>query len=243
MDRTVMITGASRGIGKACALAFAKAGWHCILTARQSEDALMAVREAVELEGVRCLAMLSDAASYEDTRQLFERARAFSPSLDAVVNNAAIASFGLFTDLAPEEWQRVIGTNLTSVYNICRHAVPWMLQEKQGAILNISSIWGQAGASCEVAYSAAKGGVDAFTKALAKELAPSGIRVNAISCGVIDTDMNRHLTEEERSGLAYDIPMGRFGTAEEVADLALFLATEKAAYITGGIIPIHGGGL
>ncbi len=243
MSKTVLITGASRGIGKACALAFSKAGYDCIITARQSEEALMAVKRDIESEGSRCLAMLSDASSYEETLTLFENAKAFSPFIDVVVNNAAIASYGLFTDLAPEEWQRIIGTNLSSVYNICHLAVPLMLREKRGVILNISSIWGQEGASCEVAYSAAKGGVDAFTKALAKELAPSGIRVNAISCGVIDTDMNRHLSDSEAGNLADGIPMGRFGSAQEVADLAVFLASKKAGYITGSVVPIHGGGL
>ena len=157
-----------------------------------------------------------------------------------LVNNAGIAYIGLLQDMTVSDWQRIVNTNLTSVFNCCKLAIPLMLSARQGKIINISSVWGNVGASCEVAYSATKGGINAFTKALAKELAPSNIQVNAVACGAIDTEMNQWMEEEDLIGLVEDIPAGRLGRAEEVADLVYHLGY-KNAYLTGQVIGLDGG--
>ena len=160
--------------------------------------------------------------------------------IDVLINNAGISYIGLLTDMSVEDWNHIVSTNLTSVFHTCRCIVPSMVSAKSGRIINISSVWGNVGASCEVAYSACKGGINAFTKALGKELAPSNIQVNAIACGVIDTDMNKCFTDEERNELADEIPAGRFGTADDVASLALSIATGNE-YLNGQIITLDGG--
>ena len=160
--------------------------------------------------------------------------------IDVVVNNAGISHIGLLTDMTPDDWNHIMSVNLSSCFYTAKVFVPSMVQKQTGRIVNISSMWGNVGASCEVAYSASKGGMHAFTKALAKELAPSGIAVNAIACGVIDTDMNAFLTAEERAELEAEIPVGRFAKPEEVAD-ALIHLVESPAYLTGQIISMDGG--
>lgn len=157
------------------------------------------------------------------------------------MNNAGVSKIGLFTDMTEQDWDDVMNTNLKGVFNCCHQAVKYMLSQKSGSIINISSIWGNYGGSCEVLYSASKGGINAFTKALAKELAPSGIRVNAIAPGVIDTDMNECFTAQDRQLILEDIPMQRFGQAEDVAKLATYLASDDANYITAQIITVDGG--
>ena len=177
-----------------------------------------------------------DIGDFETVRSLFSRIR----RLDVLVNNAGISHVGLLSDMTPEEWRRIMATNLDGCFYTCKLAVPLMVHEKRGKILNISSIWGNAGASMETAYSASKGAVNSLTKALAKELAPSNIQVNAIACGVIDTDMNRCFSEEEMQALIDEIPADRLGTPEEVALLALQL-TQSPAYLTGQVITLDGG--
>ncbi|MBO5524526.1 MAG: SDR family oxidoreductase, partial [Roseburia sp.] len=179
---------------------------------------------------------------YSYMQQLFSEVTERFGGIDVLINNAGISHIGLLSDMTIEEWNRIVNTNLTSVFSSCKLAIPYMVHQKAGKIINISSVWGIAGASCEVAYSACKGGVNAFTKALAKELAPSNIQVNAIACGVIDTQMNACFSEEEREALAEEIPAGRFGLPEEVAALALQLATGND-YLTGQIITLDGGWL
>ena len=194
----------------------------------------------IESYQVSCLAYLGDMGDYPVTQELFRQIRKLFGSLDVLVNNAGIAYVGLFTHMKPEDWDRVITTNLTSVYNCCSLAVPDMISRKRGKIINISSVWGNVGASCEVAYSASKGGMNAFTKALAKELAPSNIQVNAVACGAVDTEMNRFLADDELMSLTDEIPAGRLGRAEEVADLVYHLAY-KNEYLTGQVIGLDGG--
>lgn len=176
----------------------------------------------------------------EICEQLFHLIRKQYGTLDVLVNNAGIAYIGVLQDMASADWNRIINTNLTSVFNCCKLAIPIMLQAGHGKIINISSVWGNTGASCEVAYSATKGGVNAFTKALAKELAPSNIQVNAVACGAIDTEMNQWIEEDDLIGLVEEIPTGRLGKAEEVADLVYHLGY-KNAYLTGQIIGLDGG--
>ena len=238
MNKKALITGASRGIGKALALAFAKAGYDLYLTCVNSIDSLAEFAENLEQNfQIEAKAFQVDGANYENVKNLFTEIN----DLDVLINNAGVAHFGLLTDMTPEEWNHIISTNLTSAFYTCKHAVPLMVAKQQGCIINISSVWGNVGASMEVAYSASKGGLNSFTKALAKELAPSSIAVNAIACGVIDTDMNRkNLSKEDLESLAAEIPADRLGKPEEVAKLALQLASSPP-YMTGQIITIDGG--
>ena len=238
--KTVLVTGASRGIGKAIAIKFAQENYDVIITCLSNKEQLLETKTIIEELGLSCLPFIGDMGKYQVVKQLFELIKNSFGSLDVLVNNAAIASIGMFTDLSPEGWSRIIDTNLTSVYNTCSHAVPDMIHNKKGKIINISSVWGNVGASCEVAYSASKGGVNSFTKALAKELAPSNIQVNAIACGVINTDMNNMLNQSELENLVEEIPANRLGQAEDVAHLAYQL-TEKNEYLTGQIISLDGG--
>lgn len=238
--KTVLVTGASRGIGKAIAVKFAKKGYNVAISCVKREAQLMQTKKEIEGFNVSCLAYLGDMGSMENCSQLFKKIRKQFGGLDVLVNNAGISYIGLLQDMKPEDWDLILRTNLTSVFNCCKLAVPMMLEKKQGKIVNISSVWGVSGASCEVAYSATKGGVNAFTKALAKELAPSNIQVNTIACGAIDTEMNHFLDDEELIGLVEEIPAGRLGRAEEVADLAYHLGY-KESYLTGQVIGLDGG--
>lgn len=238
--KTACITGASRGIGKAAAEAFARQGFDLYLTCRSSGPLLLDLKEHLEKTyHIRCHAFAADAGDAVQTEELFARIQEHSARLDVLVNNAAVSYRALLTDMSPSDWDFVIRTNLNSVFYASRLAIPLMLRRHAGKILNISSVWGCVGASCEVAYSASKGGVNAFTRALAKELAPSNIQVNAIACGVIDTEMNQFLDESERAQLADEIPAGRFGSPREVADLAVSLCTENT-YLTGQVIKLDG---
>ena len=238
--KTILVTGASRGIGKAIALTYARNGWDVVITCLRREEELKKTQREIEALGVSCLAWMGDAGDFESCSRLFDAIRERFGSLDVLVNNAGISYIGLLTDMSIDDWNRIVSTNLTSVFSTSRLAIPHMVHEKKGKIINISSVWGIAGASCEVAYSACKGGINSFTKALAKELAPSNIQVNAIACGAIDTEMNQFLDEEERNALLEEIPAGRMGRAEEVGKLAYQLGSEDS-YLTGQIIQLDGG--
>lgn len=238
--KTVLVTGASRGIGKAIAVKFAKKGYNVAISCLRNEDRLMQAKRDIESFQTSCLAFLGDMGDWETCQAMFGKVKKQFGSVDVLVNNAGISYIGLLQDMTPADWDRIVKTNLTSVFNCCRLAVPDMVTMKAGKIINISSVWGVAGASCEVAYSATKGGINAFTKALAKELAPSGIQVNAIACGVIDTAMNGWLSPEENQELIEEIPAGRFGTPGEVADLVWQIA-HAPHYMTGQVIGMDGG--
>ena len=242
MDKkTVLVTGASRGIGRSIALTFAKEGYHVFLNCNTSVIELDGVRSEIEsIPGASCDIVIGNVGNSEAVAEMFKKIYKKCNALDVLVNNAGISYIGLMSEMNDKEWNRVIQTNLSSVFYCSRAAVPKMVSKKSGKIINISSMWGTSGASCEVAYSASKAGVHGLTKALAKELAPSNIQVNAISCGVIDTTMNSQLSEEERLTLEIEIPAGRFGTTEEVADMVLQLANAPS-YLTGQIIGIDGG--
>ncbi len=236
----VLVTGASRGIGKSTALAFAGAGYHVFLNAHQSMDSLEEVKEQITENGGSATAVPGDVGRPEEVSAIFDTICRERGCLDVLVNNAGIAHIGLLIDMTDEEWDRLIRTNLSSVFYCCRAALGPMIKRKKGRIINISSIWGRQGASCEAAYSATKGGVESLTKALAKEMAPSNIQVNAVSCGVIDTAMNDNLSEEDKSRLEEQIPAGRFGSPEEAAQLILQVA-QAPEYLTGQIIGLDGG--
>ena len=252
--KKVLVTGSSRGIGRACALAFAQAGYHVFINCRKSLDRLDSLEQEILTLGGTCTKVPGDAGNPDEVRAIFRvisetiaSSSAGAPGvpgvpggLDVLVNNAGISHFGLLSDMSDEEWRTMMDTNLSSAFYCCREAVPYMVSRKQGRIINISSMWGVAGASCEAAYSASKAGLNGLTQALAKELAPSNVQVNAIACGVIDTEMNARLDEEERNALREEIPAGRFGSPEEVAELTLMLA-EAPGYLTGQIIRMDGG--
>lgn len=238
--KTVLVTGASRGIGKAIAMKYAAKGCNLVITCVRRKEELSKTQLEIEALGVECLTWVGDAGDYTSCEQLFHLIRETFGSLDVLVNNAGISYIGLLQDMKPEDWDQIVRTNLTSVFNCCRLAIPMMVSKQMGKIINISSVWGICGASCEVTYSATKGGVNAFTKALAKELAPSNIQVNAIACGAIDTEMNHFLHREELISLLEEIPAGRMGKADEVADLAYHLGY-KESYLTGQVIGLDGG--
>lgn len=240
-QKTVLVTGASRGIGRAIALTFAKQGYHVFLNCNHSVSELESVyQEILSIPYTTADMVVGDIGNAEAVTQIFQKIYEKCQALDVLVNNAGIAHIGLLTDMSGEEWNRIIQTNLSSVFYCSREAVPPMVSRKSGKIINISSMWGTCGASCEVAYSAAKSGVHGFTRALAKELAPSNIQVNAIACGCIDTSMNSQLDDEERAALEEEIPAGRFGSPQEVADFVMQLVNSPA-YMTGQIIGMDGG--
>lgn len=238
--KTVLVTGASRGIGKAIAIKFAKKGYDVVINCVRNEERLLQTKKEIETYQAACLAYLGDMGDMSQCEQLFQKARKQFGTIDVLINNAGISYIGLLQDMTSEDWNRVIHTNLTSVFNCSKLAIPGMVSQKYGKIINISSVWGNTGASCEVAYSATKGGINAFTKALAKELAPNNIQVNAVACGAIDTEMNQFLDEDELIALVDEIPTGRLGNAEEVADLVYHLGY-KGTYLTGQIIGLDGG--
>ncbi|MCL2577706.1 MAG: SDR family oxidoreductase [Defluviitaleaceae bacterium] len=238
--RTVLITGSSRGIGFAIAKAFAAQGDNVILNCR--EDSAQLEKAVVELsaEG-RVMGICADVSDYNACAEMITKVESVFGSVDILVNNAGAAYFGVFTEMKPAEIQDVIFANLLTAANASHIVIPGMVRKKAGCIINISSIWGVTGASCESVYSAAKAGVNGLTKALAKELAPSNIRVNAIACGAFETRMNDRLSEQEKNAFTEGIPLGRFGFPSEVGSLAVFVASEASGYLTGQIIPLDGG--
>lgn len=238
--KTVLVTGSSRGIGKAIAIKYAKEGYNVVINGSSRRETLLQTMSDIEEYKVACMAYIGDMGSYEKVKEMFLMIKEQFGHIDVLVNNAGISYIGLLTDMSFEDWNRIITSNLTSVYNCCSLAIPDMVREKSGKIINISSVWGNVGASCEVAYSASKGGMNAFTKALAKELAPSNIQVNAIACGAIDTEMNHFLTDEELLQLSNEIPTGRLGNVEEVADL-VYQLSQNNNYLTGQVIGLDGG--
>ena len=226
----VLITGGSRGIGAAAVRAFARAGYRVSFFYEKRSEAARALAAETGAEAVRC-----DVADTEAVARAVEAL----PPVEVLVNNAGISHVGLISQISPQEWDRLFAVNVKGIYNTVRAVLPAMLRQQAGAIVNVSSMWGQAGASCEAAYSATKGAVIALTQALARELGPSGIRVNAVSPGLIETEMNACLSPEDKEILAGEAPLGRVGRPEEVAEAILYLA--RAEFVTGQILPVNGG--
>lgn len=225
-----LITGGSRGIGAAAVRAFCAAGYETCFFYEKDEAAAAAVAAQTGASAIRC-----DVAD----RDAVQTAIGSLPRVDVLVNNAAISHIGTIRDISEDEWDRLFSVNVKGVYHCVNAVLPKMLETQSGCILNLASMWGEVGASCEVCYSAAKGAVIAMTKALAKELAPSGIRVNAVSPGLIDTDMNSHLSEQDKAVLCDETPLGRIGTPDEVAQALVYLAS--ADFVTGQILSVNGG--
>ncbi len=235
--RGVLISGGDRGIGAAAARAFYAAGYRVAVLYHSDEAAAGALEAA--LPG--CLALRCDVASRADCEAAFAAAEAALGHVDILVSNAGIAQQKLFTDITPAEWQRMLDVNLGGAFHLCQLALPGMIRRKWGRILTVSSMWGQTGGSCEAHYSAAKAGLIGLTKALAREEGPSGVTANCVAPGVIDTDMMAAFTPADRQALADETPVGRLGSAEEVAETLLFLAGEGAGYITGQVFGVNGG--
>ena len=241
MSKVAVITGASGGIGAAVARRLAAQGCYVVLGyCRSREKAESLCRELREAGG-EAVSFRADLTKAEEAKALIEFAVQQYGHLDILVNNAGISQIKLFTDITQEDWQRMFAANVDGIYHCCRAAVPYLVQQHSGTIINVSSIWGLCGASCEVHYSASKAAVIGFTQALAKELAPSGITVNCVAPGVIDTDMMAAFTAEDKAALAEETPVGRLGSADEVAKLLVFLAGEDAGYITGQVFGVNGG--
>lgn len=239
--KAILVTGASRGIGKSTAILFASRGYHVFLNCNTSVDELKKTASYIEENySGSCTLVPGNIGDSKEVQNIFEKIYQECDSLDVLVNNAGVAHIGLLCDMTDDEWNRIMQTNLSSVFYCCRAAIPAMVSKKCGNIINVSSMWGVSGASCEAAYSASKAGVGGLTRALAKELAPSNIQVNAIAFGVIDTVMNGQLDEEERQALEYEIPAGRFASPEEAAEM-IWNVAEAPAYMTGQVIGFDGG--
>ena len=237
MNKKVFITGASRGIGKAIAHAFAKEGCHVYLLCKNNLASMQEFAASLQDNyGIQAFCYSVDLADSEALESLLDTL----PEMDVVINNAGISYVGLLTDMTLSEWNQIMNVNLTSAFLICRKLLPAMIRRQSGHIINISSVWGNVGASMEVAYSATKGGLNSFTKALAKEVAPSHVQVNAIACGLIDTDMNACFSQEDLDNVIAGIPADRIGRPEEVAALCLQLV-QSPGYLTGQIISLDGG--
>ena len=235
--RCVLISGGDRGIGAAAARAFWQAGYRVAVLYHTHAEAAAALEK--ELPGL--LAVQCDVASRASCEVAFHTVEQAVGHVDVLVSNAGIAQQKLFTDITPEEWQHMLDVNLSGAFHLCQLALPGMIRRKAGRILTVSSMWGQTGGSCEVHYSAAKAGLIGLTKALAKEEGPSGITVNCVAPGVIDTDMMAAFTAEDKAALAEETPVGRLGSADEVAQMLVFLAGESAGYITGQVFGVNGG--
>ena len=241
MNKNVLITGASHGIGKATAIRFAKDGYRLFLNCMRSEDELQALKSELQRKySVDCITYIGDISSSDFIEKMFADIETRFGGVDILINNAGISHIGLLSDMTDEEWRHLMSVNLDSVFYCCRAAIPHMVSQKSGRIVNVSSVWGNIGASMEAAYSASKGAVNAFTKALAKELAPSDIPVNAVAFGTIDTRMNSCFSNEERLAIEDEIPMGRYGTTKEAAEVIYQLAISPT-YLTGQIVTVDGG--
>lgn len=233
------MTGASGGIGSEIAESFAAAGYAVALGYNKNSEAAEKLRESIVKAGGSCIAVKGDTSSEAQVDEMFAQTEKLLGQVEVLVNCAGLSHFGLLTDMSLCQWDEIMQVNLTSVFLCCRRALPSMISEKDGCIINISSVWGESGASCEAAYSAAKAGVIGLTKALAREEGPCNIRVNCITPGLIDTKMNKRLSREEENDIIDEIPLGRSGLPEEVAHAALFLAENK--YTTGAVLRVDGG--
>lgn len=236
----MLITGASRGIGAAIALEAAKNGYHVILNYHKTEEKARALSETIRAFGGECTLFCADVSDSSEMAA-FNAIAAPLGGVDVLVNNAGISSFSLLMDLPESEWDRTFDVNVKGMFLATKLCLPYMVHKKEGSIINISSIWGLCGSSCEVHYSASKAAIIGFTKALAKEMGPSNIRVNCVAPGVVDTEMNASLGEDAMKELCEETPLGRLAQPSEIARTVLFLASEDASFITGQVLSPNGG--
>ena len=238
--KTVLITGSSRGIGLEIAKCFSESGYRIVMNCIRNEDRMNEEVYLMKKANKNVIGIKADVSKYDEVENMFDRIGKHFGDVDILINNAGISYVGLFTEMDPKEWNHILETNINSMFNCTKLALPSMISRKSGAIINISSIWGNVGASCEVVYSSTKGAVNGFTKALAKEVGPCNIKVNAVACGVIDTEMNSFLSEEEKSNITEEIALCRFGKAREVANAVFFLASDQCDFLTGQVIVLDG---
>ena len=240
-NKNVIITGAAGGIGRAAALAFAKEGFGVLINYHTSENAALALCREINEENGRAVCFRADVSARSEVDEMTDFARRELGRIGVLINNAGIAQQKMFCDITEQDFDRMMGVTVKGAFNCIQAALPDMVHEKSGKIINVSSMWGVCGASCEVHYSAAKSALIGLTKALARELAPSNIQVNCIAPGVIDTKMNASLGEETLELLKEESPMGRFGTPDDIANAVLFLASDLSSYITGDVVDVNGG--
>lgn len=239
--KIALVTGASRGIGRSIAIELARSHANVIINYKEDEKGANETLKLINSFKGRAFLYKADVSKYETCQQMIKDIINSQSKIDILVNNAGISKIGLFMDISENDFDEIMNTNFKSVFNCCSAVVKHMISRKEGKIVNVSSIWGNVGASCETIYSASKGAINSFTKALAKELAPSNIRVNAIAPGVIDTNMNKCFSDEERKELINEIPMMRMGSENEVGKAVKFLCDDESSYVTGQIITIDGG--
>ena len=241
MKQTALVTGSSRGIGRAIAVELAREGWAVCVNYLEHREAAEDLVRLLRAEGWEAIAVRADVSDRDAVEAMVRTAQAELGPIELLVNNAGISYQGLFQDTSNEIWDRTLAVNLTGARNAAQAVLPHMLSEKRGCIVNISSMWGLRGASCEVAYACSKAAIIGLTRSLALELAPSGIRVNCVAPGCIETDMVRVLGEETRAMLVEETPLGRLGTPEDIAHAVAFFASEKAAFLTGQVLTADGG--
>ena len=241
MKQTALVTGSSRGIGRAIAVELAREGWAVCVNYLEHREAAEDLVRLLRAEGWEAIAVRADVSDRDAVEAMVRTAQAELGPIELLVNNAGISYQGLFQDTSNEIWDRTLAVNLTGARNAAQAVLPHMLSEKRGCIVNISSMWGLRGASCEVAYACSKAAIIGLTRSLALELAPSGIRVNCVAPGCIETDMVRVLGEETRAMLVEETPLGRLGTPEDIAHAVAFFAPEKASFLTGQVLTADGG--
>ena len=239
MPKTVIVTGGAKGIGKAIVELLAKEGYNVVLNYNKSKLEAEKIKKEAEKNGYTIEIFKADVSKIKEAKELVNFAINKFNKVDVLINNAGISQTKLFTDITEEDWNNMINTNLNSVFYMSQEVAKNMIHEKEGCIINMSSIWGKVGASCEVHYSVSKAGIDALTKSLAKELGLSNIRVNSIAPGIIDTDMNKHLSKEEIKEIEQEIPLARIGKPEDIAKCVKWLIDDN--YTTGQVIEINGG--
>lgn len=241
MNKVVIVTGASRGIGRNIATTLAKKGYIVIANYNKSENKAIELQQNLEKENIKIDIFKADVSNRDEVKKLVQFVINKYKKIDCVINNAGIDQVKMFLDITDADWNNMISNNLNSVFYMCQEVLPYMIHEKNGVIINISSIWGVAGASCESHYAVSKAGVDALTKSLAKEMGPSNIRINSIAPGFIDTEMNNNLNEEEKKEIKEEIPLQKIGKVEDVSRTVEWIIEDE--YITGQVISVNGGWL
>ena len=241
MPKVALVTGASRGIGRETALLLARRGYQVVVNYNRSRDEAQALCDSLRAEGCTASPFQADIADPSQVGRMAQEVLSVYHRVDLLVNNAGVARQQLFTDVTDEDWARMVGVNLSGAFYVTRAFLPGMISRRSGSVLFVSSMWGQVGASCEVCYSACKAGLIGMTKALAQEAGPSGVRVNCIAPGVIDTEMNRQLGAQALEALAQETPLCRLGTPQDVARAVAFLGSDEAAFITGQVLGVNGG--